>query len=201
MRIKHSRPLGKPKSVPLSYSESKAEQTYLLLFTLTKGNVQHCIPGGEISQIKWYFTWDALIIFIKYQFPAAREDSSTLQKQSVTCQVLLQSPQLPSNSGIKVSETDFDPAPLLAEAKADEGISQNLLQKESLGQSHVEGREPNDLVAFLISVRFWFSVDSPEQSCWNETLTTDVNRGSSSQARVEAAGTGCFQCRVFHKEH
>lgn len=201
MRIKYSRPLSKPKSVPLSYSESKAEQTYLLLFTLTKGNVQHCIPGEEISQIKWYFTWDALITFIKYQFPAAREDSSVLQKQSVTCKVLLQSPQLPSHSGTKVSETDFDPAPLVAKAKSDEGILQNPLQKESLRQSHVEGREPNNLIPFLSSVRFWFSVESPQQSCWNKTLITNVNRESSSQARVEAAGTGCFQWKVFHEEH
>lgn len=50
MRTKYCRPLSKPKSVPLSYWESEAEQTYLLLFTLTKGNVKHCIPRrGDFS--------------------------------------------------------------------------------------------------------------------------------------------------------
>lgn len=73
MRTKYCRPLSKPKSVSPSYWESDAEQTYLLLFTQTKGNVWQRIPGGEISQIKWYCTWDSLIISMKYQFPAARE--------------------------------------------------------------------------------------------------------------------------------
>lgn len=101
MRTKHCRPLSKPKSVPLPHWESEAEQTYPLIFTQTKGNVKHCIPGGEISQVKWYCTWDPIIMLLTYQFPAAREDPSALQKLKVTCQALSRSPQVPSHSSGK----------------------------------------------------------------------------------------------------
>lgn len=142
MRTKYCRPLSKPKSVPLSYWESEAEQTHLLLFALTKGNVKHCIPGGEISQIKRYITWDLLIIFLKYQFPAARKDLRVLQKLNISCKVL------PSHSKIKVSEADFEPKLLLVKIKTGRDGS---LWKKSPGQSCADGRGPSSLVSFPIS--------------------------------------------------
>lgn len=160
MRTKYCRPLSKPKSVPLSYWESETEQTYLVLFTLTKGNVKHCIPGGEISQIKRYITWDLLIIFLKYQFPAARKDLRVLQKLNKSCKVL------PSHSKIKVSETDFEPNPLLAKIKTEEGMDPF---GRSLWDSRVQVGE-DQVVWFLSrSLRSWFSINFPEQSHWCET--------------------------------
>lgn len=158
MRTKYCRPLSKPKSVPLSYWESEAEQTHLLLFALTKGNVKHCIPGGEISQIKRYITWDLLIIFLKYQFPAARKDLRVLQKLNISCKVL------PSHSKIKVSETDFEPELLLV--KIQEGMDPF---GRSLQDSRVQTGE-DQVVWFLSqSQRFWFSMDFPEQFHWHKT--------------------------------
>ena len=152
-RTKYCRPLSEPKPVPLSHRESEAEQTPLLGLTLTKGNVKHRTPGGEMSPVKRYSASDPFIIFLKHQSPAAREGSSALQRLKGTCSVVLRSPQLPSRSSTKVEGTDADPAPLSAETKPER--SHRILCRRGLWDSLTwTGRRPNNLVPFLISVGF-----------------------------------------------